>query len=199
MKKFVQAAAATAAFVVALLGIYAAHVRWFEVDVVFYAALQDAVLGVALCGALLFLLRRRLALTGFERLQLVVIWILGGYAFAISFPTVIDRSLSFYILEKLEQRGGGIRLDAFERVFTEEYIHEHRLVDVRLTEQLESGTIQVAGGCVKLTDRGRRISRFSRLFRAYLLPQRRLLMGQYSSDLTNPFRHSGSAVDYACN
>jgi hypothetical protein len=198
MKKFVQAAAATVAFVVALLGIYAAHVRWFEVDVVFYAALQDAVLGVALCGALLFLLRRRLALTGFERLQLVVIWILGGYAFAISFPTVIDRSLSFYILEKLEQRGGGIRLDAFERVFTEEYVREHRLVDVRLTEQLESGTIAITDGCVTLTDRGRSMSRFSRFFRAHLLPRQRLLMGRYSDDLTDPFRETIETADYRC-
>jgi hypothetical protein len=76
----------------------------------------------------------------FERAQLLVIMLLAGYALAISVPTVIDRSLSFYILEKLQQRGGGIRYAAFEQVFTQEYLKEHRLVDVRLTEQLESGT-----------------------------------------------------------
>ncbi|WP_216074005.1 hypothetical protein, partial [Acinetobacter baumannii] len=75
-----------------------------------------------------------------ELIQLAAIWLLGGYVFAISVPTVIDRSLSFYILEKLQQRGGGIREDAFRQVFTEEYVREHHLVEVRLTEQLQSGT-----------------------------------------------------------
>lgn len=198
MKKFVHAGLATLVFIVVLLATYAIHVRHFPVDVVFYAALQDAAASALLCGAVLLLIGRHSPLGGFERLQLIAIWLLGGYAFAISIPTVIDRSLSFYILEKLEQRGGGIRLDAFERVFTEEYVHEHRLVDVRLTEQLESGTVEIIDGCVRITDRGRSISRLSRRFRQTLLPRERLLMGNYSDELTDPFRHSGVAADYSC-
>jgi hypothetical protein len=128
----------------------------------------------------------------------MLIWLLAGYAFAISVPTVIDRSLSFYILEKIQQRGGGIKLDSFEQVFTQEYVKEHRLVDVRLTEQLESGTIQINNGCVKLTEKGNRLASFSRAFRQNLLPKQRLLMGKYSDDLTNPFRNSLSESDYTC-
>lgn len=198
MKKFVHAGLATLVFIVVLLATYAIHVRHFPVDVVFYAALQDAAASALLCGAVLLLIGRHSPLGGFERLQLIAIWLLGGYAFAISIPTVIDRSLSFYILEKLEQRGGGIRLDAFERVFTEEYVHEHRLVDVRLTEQLESGTIEIVDGCVVLTERGRQLTRVSQVFRRQLLPQRRLLMGAYSDDLVDPFRRSPVHADYSC-
>lgn len=94
--------------------------------------------------------------------QLLVIWLLGAYLFAISIPTVLDRSLSFYILEKLQQRGGGIREDALQQVFTDEYMREHHLIEVRLTEQLQSGTIYIHNGCVKLTDRGERLASFSR-------------------------------------
>ena len=134
---------------------------------------------------------------------MVAIWILLGYAFAISIPTVIDRSLSFYILEKLDHRGGGIQLASFEDVFTREYVKEHRLVDVRLTEQQASGTIIIQGGCVKLTKRGKRLAGFSRYFRKIFLPKRRLLMGEYSDSLTDPFRSSNSAhdkevFDYRC-
>ena len=111
---------------------------------------------------------------------------------------MIDRSLSFYILEKLDQRGGAILVNRFEDVFTKEFMYEHRLVDVRLTEQQESGTVEIIDGCAILTDRGRAIVAFSSYFRKNLLPQKRLLNGEYSSDLTNPFRESIEAPDYSC-
>jgi hypothetical protein len=76
---------------------------------------------------------------------------------------------------------------------------EHRLVDVRITEQQQSGTIQVKNGCVLLTERGQTLATFSRFFRNHLLPKQRLLMGEYSSDLTDPFRNSSKHIDYLCN
>jgi len=189
---------ATALYALLLLAVYYAHVRFGRVNVVFYAAIADALVAALLAGVLLLAWRYFGVFNGFEKLQLVLIWVLAGYAFAISVPTVIDRSLSFYILEKLEQRGGGIRLADFEDVFTKEYVKEHRLVDVRLTEQLESGTIRIDDGCVRLTARGERLASLSRSFRKHLLPRQRLLMGQYSDDLTDPFRNSKPAADYGC-
>jgi hypothetical protein len=168
------------------------------VNVVLYSAVVDACLTTAIAAVLLFSLASFRIFTPFEKTQLAVIWLLVGYVFAISVPTVIDRSLSFYILEKLQQRGGGIRLERMEEVFTQEYLKEHRLVDVRLTEQSESGTIVIQNGCVKLTERGRQLARFSRFFRQNFLPKRRLLMGEYSDDLTHPFRESQSSMGYEC-
>ena len=83
-------------------------------------------------------------------------------------------------------------------MFTLEYAKEHRLADVRLTEQLASGTIWVENGCVHLTPKGNALADFSRFFRAHLLPKQRLLMGQYSDDLTHPLRDSEVHVDYLC-
>ena len=196
--KFIRALTASLFFVAVLLAVYHAHITYFKVNVVFYSAILDAVLAAGVAGAVLFGMRYFRALGGFEKAQLVVIWLLGGYAFAISVPTVIDRSLSFYILEKLQQRGGGIQQAAFEAVFTQEYMKEHRLVDVRLTEQLASGTIFIRNGCVLLTPKGRDLATFSRYFRLHWLPKQRLLMGQYNDDLTDPFRASGPAPSYTC-
>ncbi len=190
---------ATALYVVVLGATYVVHVRCFRVDVVFYAAIGDALLATAATAALLFTWRFFAMFSAFERVQFVTICLLLGYAFAISVPTVLDRSLSFYILEKLQQRGGGIRLDAFESVFTQEYVKEHRLVDVRLTEQMQSGTIRIENGCVLLTPKGDALASASRWFREHLLPTQRLLMGTYSDDLTDPFRHSVPAPDYRCH
>jgi len=196
--KILRAALATLVFLLLLLATYYAHVAFLAVDVVLYSALADAVIAAGISAALMLPSRPLRILNPFEKAQLVVIWLLAGFVFAISVPTVIDRSLSFYILEKLQQRGGGIRLDRFEEVFTQEYVKEHRLVAVRLTEQQQSGTIEIVGGCVKLTPRGRFVAEFSRYFRRHFLPRQRLLMGQYSDALTDPFRHSRDNVDYQC-
>jgi len=196
--KLFRAALATFTFLALLLGVYCAHVAYFRVDVVLFGAILDAVIAASVSTVLLYRMRFFSLLNGFERLQLAAIWILAGYVLAISVPTVIDRSLSFYILEKIQQRGGGIRLDRFEDVFTREYVKEHHLVDVRITEQLASGTVTIRDGCVLLTERGQNLARFSRYFRQHLLPKKRLLMGEYTDVLTDPFRNSATTTGYEC-
>jgi hypothetical protein len=196
--KILRTLAATALFVVVLLAVNFVHMRWFDVNVVFYASLLDAAVAVLGMAVALLALSPFRAFNPFEKLQLIVVWALVGYAYAISVPTVIDRSLSFYILEKLEQRGGGIRKDAFERVFTDEYMKEHRLVDIRLTEQEQSGTIVIRDGCVKLTPKGAALAGFSRFYRTNLLPKKRLILDSYTDALTDPFRNSSASADYTC-
>lgn len=197
--KIYRSAVATMLFLLLLAAIYHVHVRYFRVNVVFYAALLDAALATMVAATLVLAISYFSVIGAFEKLLLIIIWLLIGYAMAISVPTVIDRSLSFYILEKLQQRGGGIRQDGFNQVFTQEYMREHRLIDVRLTEQIESGTIVIHDGCVQLTPEGDRVAMFSRYFRQNWLPRKRLLMGEYSADLTDPFRAGDSAKpDYAC-
>lgn len=198
--KYLSALVVSLGFVAVLLSVYYLHVLFFTVNVVFYSAIYDALIASFLMLILLYYVPYiRAAFSGFERTLIVLVWILGGYAFAISVPTVVDRSLSMYILEKIQQRGGGIKHEAMSKVFIDEYLPEHRLVDVRLTEQLESGTIRIVDNCVILTRKGYFIAKMSRLFRRHLLPKKRLLMGEYSDDLTDPFRNSKFDVDYLCS
>lgn len=190
----------TLLFVVTLLLIYVVHIWFVPVNVIFYSAIADGLLAVGIVSGACLLLSHKLTLTRFELSLLSVIWLLGGYAFAISGPTVVDRSLSMYILEKLQQRGGGIRENAIPRVFIEEYMPEFRLVDVRLTEQVQSGTIEIANGCVRLTRYGERIATLSRLIRTHLLAKHRLLAGAYTDALVDPFaRTAKGPAGYECN
>lgn len=198
MNRYLRAFFICVIFVILLLATHYIHVRFFTVNVVLYAAMLDAVLASVLAFGGLAALGLLAPFSGLEKVLLGVVWLFAGYAFAISVPTVIDRSLSFYILEKIQQRGGGIRQDRMEDVFIKEYVVEHRLVDIRLTEQLESGTVEIVKGCVRLTDKGRRVADLGRFYRTHLLPKRRLVMGRYTDDLTDPFRHSVAAVDYQC-
>jgi len=198
MKKLLWSFLGVIVYVVLLLATYVIHVKFFRVDVVGFAALMDAVIAAVLGGFLLFIVKWFDALEKFERVLLVMIFLLGGYGFAVSIPTVVDRSLSLYILEKIEQRGGGIKQDQIEWVFVHEYMPEDRLVDVRLTEALQSGTVEIRNGCVLLTDKGRAMAAFSTWFHKNLLPKERLLMGEYTSDLTDTFRNSVPSPGYEC-
>src|SRR5262249_28418811 len=103
-----------------------------------------------------------------------------------------------YILEKLDQRGGRIAQSAFDHILKEEFFPEHRLVDIRLTEQINSGTIAIINGCVMLTPRGRTIVAFSRFYRTKFLPKKREIMGKLSDDLTDPFRNARTPVPFEC-
>ena len=196
--KIYRAVVASLGFLALLVGVYLVHIYFFKVDVVLYSSIFDAALATVIAVGALFYLSFFSSFNAFEKLQMAIIWLLSGCLVAISVPTVIDRSLSFYILEKLEQSGGGLRLSRFEDLFTKGYSKEHRLVDVRLTEQLESGTVTIQGDCVKLTPHGWRLASFSRFFRQNLLPKKRLLMGKYSDVLTDPFRDSEKVLDDQC-
>jgi len=197
--KYSRAISASVVFLAIYIAIYFVHISYFRVNVVFYSAIYDGIAAVFLTLLITFFFPWLKIFSVFEKTQLMIIWLLMAYALAISLPTVIDRSLSFYILEKLEQRGGGIQLARFEEVFTEEYLYEHRLIDVRLTEQQESGTIVIENGCVMLTELGKKITIFSRYFRSHFLPKQRLLMGEYTDDLTDPFRDATKRADYSCD
>jgi small basic protein len=199
MNRYLRALLASATFVIVLLLVHYIHARYFDVDVVLYAAILDAVIAVVVTTLGWWASRQMVGFTGLERSLIVVIWAMLGYSFAISVPTVIDRSLSFYILEKLDQRGGGIQEARMGDVFTKEYMVEHHLVDIRLTEQMQSGTIAIRHGCVLLTEKGRRIAEISRFYRTHFLPKHRLIMGGYTDALTDPFRNSQEEVDYKCN
>jgi hypothetical protein len=167
--------------------------------VLLYSALCDGLIALLPLGVTLFFSRVGFSYNIFEKFQITLIWIFLSYIFAISIPTVIDRSLSFYILEKIQQKGGAIPASSLEEIIRDEYVKEHRLVDVRITEQLQSKTIQIDNGCIKLTSRGVEIASFSRFFRKNFLPKKRLLNDVYSDDLVDPFSNGlVSNKEYTC-
>lgn len=199
MNKIRQALSVIGLGLITFLIVNTIHFQFLPVHVVLYDALLDGAIAVALLGVTILLyFRRYLVLTSLEQtLSLAVVGLLCAL-YAVMGPAIIDRSLSIYILEKLEQRGGGIKYEALPQVFTEEYIPEHRLTDIRVTEQLDSGTIAIKDGCVYLTPRGKFVTAISRFYRRNMLPKHREIMGVYTDALTDPFRNSTKDVSYRC-
>jgi len=191
--------AAAALFLIIFGAIHYVHFRFMLVNVVLFSAVLDGLLATLITCVILFTNRFFSTVQVSEKILLSVIFLLTCYTLALSIPAVIDRSLSFYILEKLQQRGGGIMLDRMPEVFTQEYMQEHHLVDIRMTEQMEAGTVVVRDGCVLLTPWGNSMATASRFYRLHFLPTRRLLMGAYSAALVDPFQGDQGGKDYTCN
>ena len=189
---------AAALFLIIFGIIHYAHFRFMHVNVVFFSAVMDGVLATVLMSFVLFTHRFFSLIQTSEKILLTIIFVLTGYSLALSVPAIIDRSLSFYFLEKLQQRGGGILYDRMPEVFIQEYMKEHHLVDIRLTEQLEAGTITVQDGCVRLTPWGNTMATASRFYRLHFLPTHRLLMGTYSDALVDPFQGDQGIKNYIC-
>jgi hypothetical protein len=188
-----------ALFVACFVLINVLHFRLFPVHVVLYDSLIDVAIAATLVLIAYYVgLRPILRLTNCEAVLTIGIGLLLGVNYAITVPTIIDRSLSIYILEKLAQKGGSVRYEAFGDIVRNEYLPEHQLVDIRLTEQLNSGTISIVDNCVLLTARGERIAKFTRFFRKNFLPKKREIMGTYTDALTDPFRNSRNAVEAGC-
>jgi len=199
MKKFGETLLLIAISIGVFLLVNTVHFQFLPVHVVLYDAMLDAAIAVVVTGiAIWFYFHRRLSLSPLELTLSLAVGGLLCAMYAVMGPAIVDRSLSIYILEKLEQRGGGIKYDAMPSVFINEYIPEHHLTDIRITEQLDSGTIGLKDGCVYLTKRGKAIVALTRFYRLHVLPKHRQIMGQYTDALTDPFRNSVADVPYKC-
>ncbi len=175
------------------------HFQLVPVYVILYACLADALIALVLVWGIYFLVHwGKVELAATEVALSLLTSFLAIALYSVMGPTVIDRSLSIYIVEKVAQRGGEVAEAAMPAIFIEEYMPEYRLVDVRMTEQLASGTLRLENGCLYLTDRGRRIAGFANFYRKHFLPQRRILMGQETSQLTDPLRGQPQRVNVAC-
>ena len=174
------------------------HFEYFPVRVVLYACVLDALIASALVAAAgAFIARGTL-----DRIDTGLSFMLANaivLLYSIMGPTVIDRSLSLYIVEKVEQRGGQVSEAAMDDIFIHEYLPEFRVVDVRLTEQLQSGTLRRENGCLRLTERGAAIAAFAKWYRRTLLPRRRVVLGEETDELRRPFEHGTQNVNVACD
>lgn len=166
-------------FTLLLIIIYFIHVNYFKIDVVFFAALSDVCISIFLIALLLFFIDKKSIFSKFEKLLLIIIFSLLGYILSMSIPALIDRSLSFYMLEKIQLSRVGINRNKFDDLFIKDFVKQYNMIDVRLTEQLTSGTIFIENDCVRLTTKGQMIAEFSNKFRRHWLPAERLIINNY--------------------
>jgi len=189
----------TSLYLSIFLIVYLIHINFFRTDVILYSALLDSIISIIIFAVIFFLSKYSNNFNNFETSQIFIILILIGYSVSISLPTIIDRSLSFYILEKIETYNGSVKISSLRDIIINDYIDEYKLVEVRITEQVSSGTIEELDGCIYLTNKGKFIASLSSFFRKNLLAKKRLLLNEYTDDLTDPLKGSVLNEDYVCD
>lgn len=189
----------TLAYLLIYIFVYLIHINYFKVDVILYAAVFDSVISVFILATISFLLKIYKNHSKFETFQTYVIFFLIGYSISLSLPAVIDRSLSFYILEKINAHNESVNLSSMNDIFTNDYMDEYKLIEIRITEQLASGTITIEDGCINLTSKGKFIADSSSFFRKNFLAKKRLILDEYSDALTDPLGDSSINVNYLCD
>ncbi len=150
------------------------HFHFFSPSVILYSLLFDIFLAlIFLIIIILFLhskeyLIRDILLTTFFLISVTLSLVL--YAFVI--PTAIDRSLSVYLLEKIETNNGSMTIAELDKIAREDYFDEMLVVDVRIDEQLATGSIEVIGDKVVITSKGKKMLTIFSFVKTYLLPDK---------------------------
>ncbi|WVH09084.1 MAG: hypothetical protein EoVTN8_406 [Fluviibacter phosphoraccumulans EoVTN8] len=157
------------------------HFKYFSVNVLLYASLFDVVLSVILTIPLIVNVFQK-TLDGFGMLLVISLLLFFGYSYAITIPTIIDRSLSVYILEQIKKSGGEVSVNEYYRKINYDYFYDYKVPEMRLSEQLSSGTIEMTqDGMVKLTTKGKFVTDLTISYRKIMMPTHRLIIDKYEN------------------
>lgn len=126
--------------------------------------------GVAIAGVVAFLLlvagiaaRHRLRLAPETLVGAVALSLAFNISFLIVFPVTFDRSITMFLLARIERQDGQLDARGLEQVFVRQYLGDLRQIDRRIAEQSLSGTIRVERGRIHITPQGRRLLKGARL------------------------------------
>ena len=98
---------------------------------------------------------------------------LVNYAFVITFPTLLDRSISITILSVLDRaQQNPVSIDQLNRAFIQIYVAGDTQTRKRVAEQVAIGNATVSGNDVSITDRGRVFARLNRIMASLFNIQR---------------------------
>lgn len=78
-------------------------------------------------------------------------------SFLIVFPVTFDRSITMFLLARVERQDGRLDARGLEHVYVREYLGDMRQIDRRIEEQSLSGNIRVDQGRIHITPQGRRL------------------------------------------
>ncbi|MBJ7445849.1 MAG: hypothetical protein JHD32_16435, partial [Sphingobium sp.] len=79
-------------------------------------------------------------------------------SFLIVFPVTFDRSITMFLLARIERQDGQLTPPMLEKLFVREYLGDLHQIDRRMSEQTLSGNIvQHDDGRIALTPQGRRL------------------------------------------
>lgn len=128
-----------------------------EVGILFYRGIIIAGLTALLMLVAGLLLRHRLRLDPATLVGAIALSLSFNICFLITFPVTFDRSITMFLLARIERHDGELDAPRLEQLYVREYLGDMRQIDRRVKEQALSGTIRVDQGRIHITPQGRRL------------------------------------------
>jgi hypothetical protein len=128
------------------------------IPLLFYRGIAIAFLCIPLMGLAAALLNRRLGGPDLPTaIGAIALSLAFNISFLITFPVTFDRSITMFLLARIERQDGQLDGRALEQVYVREYLGQMGQIDRRIAEQDVSGNIRVRHGHIWITPQGRRL------------------------------------------
>ena len=99
-----------------------------------------------------------------DYIYILVISLLLSYSILITFPSLSKRSISLYMLEKIEDNSDiGISINQLEKNILEEFFIDNKEIQRRINEQLVSNNITIKNNKIYILNKGKKVNYFNRL------------------------------------
>lgn len=126
--------------------------------ILFYRGVALAAVGAGILLATGLIMRRRLSLDPATLVGGIALSLAFNLCFLVVFPVTFDRSISMFLLARIEGRDGALDARSLESLFARQYLGDMRQIDRRIAEQTLSGNIRVdRAGRIHLTPQGQRL------------------------------------------
>lgn len=133
-----------------------------DLDILFYRGVMIAALAAMLMGV------AGLVATQWVRVALptlvgaIALSLSFNLCFLITFPVTFDRSITMFLLARIERNDGKLDASGLEQLYIREYLHDMRQIDRRIAEQSLSGNLRVSNGRIFLTPQGHSLLTYAR-------------------------------------
>lgn len=130
-----------------------------SIPLLFYRGVLIAFVGALLLGGLMGLAARRVPMLDLSTvIGATALSLAFNISFLIVFPVTFDRSITMFLLARIERQDGQLTPPMLEDVFVRQYLGDLHQIDRRVREQTLSGNIVQRGdGRIELTPQGRRL------------------------------------------
>ncbi len=128
-----------------------------DVTILFYRGLFIAVIVALLLLACGIWLRNRFHLDPATIVGATALSLAFNICFLITFPVTFDRSITMFLLSRIERQDGQLTAPMLEQIFVREYLRDMRQIDRRVAEQALSGNIRVDRSRIHITPQGARL------------------------------------------
>jgi hypothetical protein len=150
------------------------HFNYFTVSVVLYALLLDIIITFFILIVALAIINKEYYFS--KNILITIFFLLAStqvlvlYSFVI--PTAVERSLSVYLLERIERNSGSLSIAEFNSIAKNDYFNDMNVTETRINEQIATGSIEIIDNQVILTDKGKAMLKAFSFIKTYFLPKK---------------------------